>query len=243
MLGYPTHFGQLECMKLIASSHFPEKRIGYLGMMLLLSEETEVLMLSTNALKNDLNSDNKFVSGLALCAVGNLATTDMSRDLLPEVDKHLKSNHLYLRKKACLAIARCLSKCPDMVEDFVDSIVTLLKDGSIGVLVTVVQLMTQVLTVNNVSREEAYLENEMEGTFCHEAFVRLVPSLVKILKNLTSGGYSTASDHDGSSNPILQVEILALLRLLGTGNKNVSDEMYDILAQVATSTDTSRNCS
>ena len=25
MLGYPTHFGQLECLKLIASPHFPEK--------------------------------------------------------------------------------------------------------------------------------------------------------------------------------------------------------------------------
>jgi len=241
MLGYPTHFGQLECMKLIASSHFPEKRIGYLGIMLLLSEETEVLMLSTNALKNDLNSDNKFVSGLALCAVGNLATTDMSRDLVPEVDKHLKSNHLYLRKKACLATARCLSKCPDMVEDFVDRIVTLLKDGSIGVLVTVVQLMTQVLTVANVSREEESFGDDLVGKFCQEAFLRLVPSLVKILKNLTSRSYSTASDHDGSSNPILQVEILALLRLLGTGNKNASNEMNDILAQVATSTDTSRN--
>lgn len=30
MLGYPTHFGQMECVKLIASHKFPEKRIGYL---------------------------------------------------------------------------------------------------------------------------------------------------------------------------------------------------------------------
>ena len=45
MLGYPTHFGQLECLKLIASPHFPEKRIGYLGLMLLLSEEADVSFL------------------------------------------------------------------------------------------------------------------------------------------------------------------------------------------------------
>ena len=44
MLGYPTHFGQMECLKLIASHKFPEKRIGYLGLMLLLDEDTEVLM-------------------------------------------------------------------------------------------------------------------------------------------------------------------------------------------------------
>ncbi len=30
MLGYPTHFGQMECVKLIASTKFAEKRIGYL---------------------------------------------------------------------------------------------------------------------------------------------------------------------------------------------------------------------
>lgn len=51
MLGYPTHFGQMECLKLIAASGFPEKRIGYLGLMLLLDERQEVLMLVTNSLK------------------------------------------------------------------------------------------------------------------------------------------------------------------------------------------------
>ena len=54
MLGHPTHFGQMECIKLIASTGFGEKRIGYLGLMLLLDERQEVLMLVTNSLKNDM---------------------------------------------------------------------------------------------------------------------------------------------------------------------------------------------
>lgn len=51
MLGYPTRFGQMECVKLIATTNYPEKRIGYLGLMLLLDEKQEILMLVTNSLK------------------------------------------------------------------------------------------------------------------------------------------------------------------------------------------------
>jgi len=222
-LGYPTHFGQLECLKLIASPHFPEKRIGYLGMMLLLSEEADVLMLSTNSLKNDLNSKNKFISGLSLCTIGNLATPDMSRDLAPEVDKHLKSGMPYLRKKGNLAMARCLTKCPDMVDDFIERVVTLLKDKNHGVLITVVQLMTQVLMIDLTNAEEDG-ENPF-STDCRKAFLRLVPMLVKMLRNLLGSGLSPEYEVGGISDPFLQVQLLTLLRLLGTKNEKASEEM------------------
>jgi AP-1 complex subunit gamma-1 len=235
--GYPTHFGQLECMKLTASPHFPEKRIGYLGMMLLLTEDADVLMLSTNALKNDLTSNNKFIAGLALCAIGNLATADMSRDLAPEVDKHLKSNLAYLRKKACLAMARCLAKCPDMTEDFIDRLVSLLKDKSHGVVLCAVELMTHVLMIDVARAQEQ--GDDPWTTPCRLAFVELVPALVKMLRNLLSSG--VGAGEDGSNDPFLQVQLLTMLRLLGVCNAQASEQMNDVLAQVASQTETAKN--
>ena len=82
MLGYPTHFGQMECLKLISAPTFPEKRIGYLALTLLL---TEVLTLVTNSLKVDLTNHNQYTQGLSLIVIGNMATPDMARDLAPDV--------------------------------------------------------------------------------------------------------------------------------------------------------------
>lgn len=46
-----------------------------------------MLTLVTNSIQLDLKSPNPFVAGLALSAVGNLATEDIARDLAMDIDR------------------------------------------------------------------------------------------------------------------------------------------------------------
>nr|PNR49301.1 hypothetical protein PHYPA_011197 [Physcomitrium patens] len=48
---------------------------------------------------SDLSHTNQFIVGLALCALGNICTAEMARDLAPEVEKLLHSSNSYIRKK------------------------------------------------------------------------------------------------------------------------------------------------
>lgn len=65
--------------------------------------------------------------------------------------------------------------------------------------------------------------------------------LVRHLKALVTTGYSPEHDVSGITDPFLQVKVLRLLRLLGKGDSEASQTMNDLLAQVATNTESTKN--
>nr|XP_043624267.1 AP-1 complex subunit gamma-2-like [Erigeron canadensis]XP_043624268.1 AP-1 complex subunit gamma-2-like [Erigeron canadensis] len=227
MLGYPTHFGQMECLKSIAAPGFPEKRIGYLGLMLLLDERQEVLMLVTNSLKQDLNHTSQYIVGLALCALGNISSAEMARDLAPEVERLLQFRDPNVRKKAALCSIRIIKKVPDLAENFVNPVASLLKEKHHGVLLTAIQLCAELCIISEEALE--YFRKK-----CTEG-------LVKVLKDAVNSPYAPEYDIAGIADPFLQIRLLRILRILGHGDADASDFMNDVLAQVATKTESNKN--
>jgi len=227
MLGYPTYFGQMECLKLIASPKFPEKRIGYLGLMLLLDDRQEVLNLVENSLRNDLYNSNQYIVGLALCSLGNVCNDEMARDLLPDVEKLNRSPNPYIKKKASLVMIRIFRRIPELINDYHDKISIPDKPTAHhGMTLTAVSLLIDICETN-------------PNLISH--YRHLVPQLVRLLKDLVTPEYKPEYDIMGITDPFLHCKVLRLLRLLGTGNASASEQMNDILAQIATNTETLKN--
>ncbi|KAJ4302135.1 clathrin associated protein complex large subunit [Collariella sp. IMI 366227] len=231
-LGERTHFGQIECLKLLASPRFADKRLGHLATSLLLDENQEVLTLVTNSLKNDLSHSNQYVVGLALCTLGNIASVEMSRDLFTEIENLVSTANPYIRRKAALCAMRICRKVPDLQEHFVEKASQLLSDRNHGVLLCGLTLVTSLCEADEAEGGE-------EGII--EKFRQFVPVLVRTLKGLASSGYAPEHDVTGITDPFLQVKLLRLLRVLARGDAQVTEQINDILAQVATNTDSSKN--
>lgn len=181
---------------------------------------------------SDLNHSNQYIVGLALCTLGNIASIEMSRDLFPEVETILSSSNPYIRRKAALCAMRICRKVPDLQEHFVDKAKLLLNDRNHGVLLSG---LTLVVSMCEADEEEGGEQGVVD------MFRPLTGSLVKVLKALSQSGYAPEHDVTGITDPFLQVKILRLLRVLGRGDPQTSEQINDILAQVATNTESSKN--
>ena len=156
----------------------------------------------------------------------------MSRDLFTEIESLLSTPNPYIRRKAALCAMRISRKVPDLEENFLEKAQLLLNDRNHGVL-----LCGLTFAIDMCEAEEA--EEGQEGVI--EMFRPAVGGLVRSLKGLTTSGYSPEHDVAGITDPFLQIKILRLLRVLAKGDAATSELINDILAQVATNTDSSKN--
>lgn len=165
--------------------------------------------------------------GLALCALGNICSAEMARDLSPEVERLMRSREVNTKKKAALCSIRIVRKVPDLAENFMGLAASLLKEKHHGVLISAIQLCTELCKASKDSLE--YLrKNCIEG-------------LARILRDVSNRSYAPEYDVSGIVDPFLHIRVLKLLRILGQGDADCSEYMNDILAQVATKTESNKN--
>lgn len=202
LLGYPTHFGQFECIKCVSSNNYTEKRIGYLGLSMLMDESTEILMMVTSSILKDINNtgNNNYVTALALTAVAEISTSDMCKSVYLEVKKQMRSSSNLVKTKACMAALRIIKQMPETIDDFLDTLDDLVYEKSQAVLMATMTLMIDICRINSKYAPK---------------FKKYVSNLVRILKNLVTGSSTLDYEIGGVKDPFLQVKILELFGYIG----------------------------
>ncbi|ODV58103.1 AP-1 complex subunit gamma [Ascoidea rubescens DSM 1968] len=246
ILGEKTHFGQIECIKLLASPNFIDKRLGYLATMLLLDENQEILTLLTNSLNMDLHHPNQFIVSLALSTVGNIASYDLSNDIYQDVLNILNINNYYLKKKAILVTSKLIEKNPDLIEIFYEKLPTItnINERNHSILLTSCQL---------IKTFYFFGDNDIKL----DLYQNYLPKLIVILKNLSSFGYNPEYDVLGISDPFLQVSLLKTITLLITTPTSIisllkipnpdvfttrnNDSFNDLLTQIGSNIEFGKN--
>lgn len=224
LLGYPTEFIHMTCLGLLANPKFTQKRLGYLGICILLDEKSEVLLLTSHTIKKDLESPNQFIVAAALNAIGEIASPDMCRDTCGDALQCLSNSNPYIKKKAALALCKIIKSCPELIDTVAGKLKLIFEDKDHGVLISGLSLVIQVF-----KSDPSYIKKNL----------KYVPHMLKYLKNLSTTNYAPNYDVNGITDPFLQARILEVLAYFGKAYEEENEEMSNLLGSLPTNTDTS----
>ncbi|CAL1271803.1 unnamed protein product [Larinioides sclopetarius] len=148
MLGYDISWAAFNIIEVMSSTKFTFKRIGYLAASQSFHEDTEVLMLTTNMIRKDLNSQSMYDAGTAMSGFACFVTPDLARDLANDVMTLLSSTKPYLRKKAILLMYKIFLKFPEALRPAFPRLKEKLEDPDPGVQSAAVNVICELARKN-----------------------------------------------------------------------------------------------
>lgn len=148
MLGYDISWAAFNIIEVMSSAKFTYKRIGYLAASQCFHEGTEVLMLTTNMIRKDLNSQNQYDAGTAMTGLACFITCDLARDLANDIMTLLTSTKPYLRKKAVLILYKVFLRFPEALRPAFPRLKEKLEDPDPGVQSAAVNVVCELARKN-----------------------------------------------------------------------------------------------
>lgn len=148
MLGYDVSWAGFNVVEVMASTKFTEKRVGYLSASQTFHKDTEVLMLTTNMIRKDLNSQNVHDAGVALSSLSCFMSPDLARDLTGDILTLLTSTKPYIRKKAVLILYKVFLRYPEALRQAFPRLKEKLEDPDPGVQSAAVNVICELARKN-----------------------------------------------------------------------------------------------
>lgn len=223
MLGHDASFGYIHAVKMTHDDSLLLKRTGYLAVTLFLNEDHDLIILIVNTIQKDLKSDNYLVVCAALNAVCRLINEETIPAVLPQVVELLGHAKEAVRKKAIMALHRFYQKSPSSVLHLMSNFRKTLCDKDPGVMGATLCPLFDLVTIDVNSYKD------------------LVNSFISILKQVAESRLPKSYDYHNVSAPFIQIKLLKILALLGSGDKQASEQMYTVLGDIFRKCDTSSN--
>ncbi|KMQ92769.1 ap-3 complex subunit delta-1 [Lasius niger] len=148
MLGYDISWAGFNIIEVMSSAKFTYKRIGYLAASQSFHADIELLMLTTNMIRKDLNSQNQYDAGLALSGLSCFISPDLARDLVHDIMTLLTSTKPYLRKKAVLMMYKVFLRFPEALRPAFPRLKEKLEDPDSGVQSAAVNVVCELARKN-----------------------------------------------------------------------------------------------
>ncbi|XP_008810151.1 AP-4 complex subunit epsilon [Phoenix dactylifera] len=223
MLGHDASFGYIHAVKMTHDDSLLLKRTGYLAVTLFLNEDHDLIILIVNTIQKDLRSDNYLIVCAALTAVCKLINEETIPAVLPQVVELLGHSKEAVRKKAVLALHRFYQRAPNSVSHLISNFRKRLCDNDPGVMgATLCPLF-------DLIKEDI------------NSYKDLVVSFVSILKQVAERRLPKTYDYHQMPAPFIQIKLLKILALLGSGDKQASGHMYTILGDIFRKSEPSSN--
>jgi AP-3 complex subunit delta-1 len=154
MMGYSMTWASFATIEVMSSPRFAHKRIGYLAASQGFTQDTEVILLTTNLLKKELRGsvgtsmNGVYEAGLAINCISNIVTQDLARDLLPELTLLTSHPQPYLRKKAILCLYKVFCQYPQGLRLTFPKLQQCLSDMNPSVVSCAVNVITELSDKN-----------------------------------------------------------------------------------------------
>uniref|UniRef100_A0A7N0TFH6 AP-4 complex subunit epsilon n=1 Tax=Kalanchoe fedtschenkoi TaxID=63787 RepID=A0A7N0TFH6_KALFE len=223
MLGHDASFGYIYAVKMTHDDNLSLKRTGYLAVTLFLNEDHDLIILIVNTIQKDLKSDNYLVVCAALNAVCKLINEETIPAVLPQVVELLNHPKEAVRKKAVMALHRFHQRSPSSVAHLVPNFRKRLCDNDPGVMGATLYPLHDLIGLDA------------------SAYKDLIGSFVSILKQVTERRLPKSYEYHQMPAPFIQIRLLKNLALLGNGDKQASEHMFNVLGDIFRKCDSSTN--
>ncbi|PVV00068.1 hypothetical protein BB559_000130 [Furculomyces boomerangus] len=199
LAGYDIDFGHQQIVDLITSPKYSEKRIGYLGFSVILSNEPNQDKAVVNGVLSDLGKSSEINSCLALHAIPLLDSENVAHMVSESIYNYIltQSTHFYLKKKAALCLAMLARKYPNIIISrlWCEQIIDYISYPHLGVAISIASLVLVLI--------------QQKPEWCDSAIEISITKLEKFnIENECPDEYS----YYRTAAPWLQIKLLKMLQ-------------------------------